>query len=547
MKKNFSFVNEIQPEFYSDSKESVFESLMYEYERVIFRSIITSFGLDVFIKDQYGGDVDTIHNVRNIGSDSKMAYKSKKNYALYNEYIEQNKYSYIHKSTTGELSKNEDNDYHNRNKKYQTTIHNARQNAMESTSGVIKDAYTGKDIAFSKHAPADQKASLDHVLAAKTIHDDRGRILSGLNGPDLANSPENLAFTNSSLNSSMRDKDIPDYVASHPELPDYVKNSMIDEYNQAKASYDRKINQAYYFDFNNPNCRQFYKDAACKSLLRGGQMALRQAMGFLITELYFSIRDEWQHCDKTMAGSFNAIQNGLKKWSISVKQNYEDILFHFGEDFLSGVMSSITNTLCNTLFTTTENIGHIIRQSWASVVEATSIILFNPNEKYFCDRLTSAAKVLASGASAIVGVSVQEAIHVKLADIGVADTINDIISDFTGCLCTGLLSVSLLFYIDNDPFANYIENILGSNAENLKNQEILFKQYCAELEHIDLERFNYEISYIYDLSATLQNAVDDKEINGILKQAALDLDLPSLWEDETLENKMNDPSWTLIF
>lgn len=67
MKKNFSFVNEIQPEFYSDSKESVFESLMYEYERVIFRSIITSFGLDVFIKDQYGGDVDTIHNVRNIG------------------------------------------------------------------------------------------------------------------------------------------------------------------------------------------------------------------------------------------------------------------------------------------------------------------------------------------------------------------------------------------------------------------------------------------------------------------------------------------------
>ena len=103
MKKNFSFVNEIQPEFYSDSKESVFESLMYEYERVIFRSIITSFGLDVFIKDQYGGDVDTIHNVRNIGSDSKMAYKSKKNYALYNEYIVQNKYSYIHKSTTGEL------------------------------------------------------------------------------------------------------------------------------------------------------------------------------------------------------------------------------------------------------------------------------------------------------------------------------------------------------------------------------------------------------------------------------------------------------------
>ncbi len=492
--------------------------------------------------------MDTIHNVRNIGSDPKMTYKSEKNSNKYNEYVKQNEYSYIHKNTkTGELCKYKEDDYHDRNKSYQAIKHDTRKNAMEFTNGVIKDAYTDKDIVFSKYAPPDQKESLDHILAAKTIHDDRGRILSGLNGPDLANSPENLVFTNSSLNSSMRDKDIPDYIAAHPELPSDVKNRMMDAYNQAKASYDRKINKAYYFDFDNPNCRQFYADVACRAAERGWKMGSRQVLGLFFTELCFCIRDEWQHCDQTMAGAFNAIQNGLKKWSLSVKQNYKDIFFRFGEGFLSGIMSSITNTLCNTLFTTTENMGRIIRQSWASVVEATSIILFNPNEKYFCDRLTSAAKVLASGASAIVGMSIQEAIHVKLAEIGVPGTLNDIVSTFTGCLCTGLLSVSLLFYIDNDPFANCIENILGRNAENLKNQEILFKQYCAELEHIDLERFNYEISYISDLSSTLQNAADDKEINGILKQAALDLDLPSLWGNETLENKMNDPSWTLNF
>ena len=43
-----------------------------QYEKVIIDSIITSFGLDFLIRDQYGGDVDTIHNVRKIGQDELM-------------------------------------------------------------------------------------------------------------------------------------------------------------------------------------------------------------------------------------------------------------------------------------------------------------------------------------------------------------------------------------------------------------------------------------------------------------------------------------------
>lgn len=544
MEENNFFVNEIQSEYLDDSNENVFETLMNEYKRVVFRSIITSFGLDTFIKDQYGGDVDTVHNVRTIGIDPKINYKSELNST---DYENRGEYSYIHiNSKTEKMCKNDDDDYHDRNKSYQKTIHDAREDAIEFNNGVTTDTYTGKDVAFSKHAPASQKASLDHILAAKTIHDDRGRVLAGLNGPDLANSPENLAFTNGSLNSSMRDKDIPDYIAAHPELPDDVKNRMMEAYNKAKSSYDKKINKAYYFDFKNPNCRRFYAETTVNAIERGWEMSCRQALGFLFTELFFYITDEWRYCDKTLVGALKAVQNGLKKWN-DEKENYKKLLAQFGEGFISGLISSISNTLCNTLFTTTENMGRIIRQSWAAVVEATSIILFNPNEKYFCDRLTAAAKVLASGASAIVGTSVQEAVHSKLTEVGVPSVLNNIISTFIGSLCTGVLSVSLLFYIDNDPFANYIEDVLGRNADNLKSQELLFKQYCAELEQIDLERFDYEVSYVSDLSVMLQNAKDDTEINSILKQAALDLGLPSLWGGETLDSKMKDKTWTLNF
>ena len=69
----------IRSSFNSDPDESVFDALFREYEHVIFRSIITSFGLDIFIRDQYGGDVDTIYNVRAMDIDPQMGYKNNKN------------------------------------------------------------------------------------------------------------------------------------------------------------------------------------------------------------------------------------------------------------------------------------------------------------------------------------------------------------------------------------------------------------------------------------------------------------------------------------
>ena len=51
----------------SDPNEPVMDLLLQQYKRVIMESLITSFGLDFLVQDQYGGDVDTIHNVRQVG------------------------------------------------------------------------------------------------------------------------------------------------------------------------------------------------------------------------------------------------------------------------------------------------------------------------------------------------------------------------------------------------------------------------------------------------------------------------------------------------
>ena len=51
-------------------------------EKVFIRTLITSFGLDLFIKDQHGGDVDTINNVENGVEFKNEMYKNQHKVAM---------------------------------------------------------------------------------------------------------------------------------------------------------------------------------------------------------------------------------------------------------------------------------------------------------------------------------------------------------------------------------------------------------------------------------------------------------------------------------
>lgn len=534
MRDNNNFVKSIDSDFYMNQDESVLDSLFREYERVVFQSIITAFGLDLFIKDRYGGDVDTIHNVREIINDPQMSYKSSSNADAY-----ANRGDYSHKDVEG------------RGTNFQRIKHEARiRYGEDNRNNTIQDAYEDKPLGFlgtSKGHPTDKNAELDHVISAKYIHDDRGRVLAGLTTKELADDEDNLRWTNEHLNKSMRADEIPDYIAAHPDLPDDVKNRMMDAYNQAKASYEQKIFQAYYFDFSNPNCRQFYKESAIAAGTRGLQIGLRQVIGFLMMDLWFDVKDELKNSDGSLQKSFIAIGRGLKKWAVDAKENYKDVIAQFGEGLISGIISSFMTTLTNVFIVTSENTVRIIRQAWASIVEATSVLLFNTKEKYFCDRMTCAAKVLAAGASMIVGTTIQQMVQTKLAESGIANELIGIISTFAGTLCTGFLTISLLFYIDNDPFGKFFDLIYGAKDESLKRQGAIFKKYCAELQTVDLQQFEYETNYMFSLSSELASAEDGATMNRILKKAVADLGLPVLWGDGALDEKMRDSSWVLRF
>jgi hypothetical protein len=526
---NTVFIDSVGIGYDPDPDDDLFSSLFNQYQQVIFRSIITSFGLDAFIQDRHGGDVDTVRNVRSIGSDEMMTYKNAGNMEAYG-----NQGQYVYR------------DYHDRNQNYRSTKSNAREYARENTNGVIKDDYTGGDLAFSKSAPAKVKAELDHVISAKTVHDDRGRVLASLNGTDLANSPDNLKFTNKSLNASMGTDDIPDYIKKHPELPDETKAKMMEHYSKSKKSYETTINYTYYAS------PAFWKDTGKAAASLGGKMALRQALGFFFTEIWFSVKEKLESTVGGLKSKIHAIAEGIKRGLVRVKRKFKELLSSLFEGAAAGILSSLTTTLCNIFFTTAKHIVRVIRQTWASIVEASKILFFNPDRLPFGERMRAALKIIATGASVVVGTVVQTAVNGTLTKYvgivpGFGSMLCNIVSTFAGSMCTGFLTISLLFAIDNDPFCGYISGQLGKTINDYKRQAELFEAYAAELVGINIDELERETAFYRNVALQLRVAESDIKLNRTLLAVNEQLHIPIPWGERSLSEFMRDKSAVLCF
>ncbi|MDI2091326.1 hypothetical protein [Commensalibacter oyaizuii] len=138
----------------------------------------------LLITDKTGGDVDTIHNVR------KDIYVTKENQSRYKnigEYDSDKYHQYSNYIETGKKHKKQ----------------------QKSEDG-LQDAYTNKILSQK------DKRNLDHVISAKEIHDDPGRVLADLNGVELANQKQNLQSTIETVNKSKQEKSVDDFLQSLP-------------------------------------------------------------------------------------------------------------------------------------------------------------------------------------------------------------------------------------------------------------------------------------------------------------------------------------------
>ena len=541
--------------FYPEPEDNVMDSIFKQYELVIIESLISSFGLDFIVRDQHGGDVDTIHNVRQIDKDKDMTYKNVLNKSDYDNQEIYNK----------SIKSKYDSD-----PRFTSINMEFKKQKIE---GTLKDAYTGKTI------PCNGNVDLDHVIATKEIHNDRGRVLAGIKGFDLANTKENLKPTDRSINRSMKEKSIEEYckwlntnepkraaelkrLRAKPQsdltdkertaLHKYEQQALVnqDEIKNidktARKSYESKLAKEYY------TSSKFAKDVAFSAGNVGVRMGLRQVLGFIFTEVWFTVKEEFNSLNDSFdfAELLTSIGNGIKRGFENAKVKYKELLAKFKDGVVAGVISSITTTLCNIFFTTAKNVVKIIRQTYASLVQAAKVLFINPNNLSFGERMRAIVKILATGASVVVGTTIGEVIG--KTPVGTIPVVGEIIQTFCGTLVTGIMSCSLLYFFDRSEIMNKLVSKLNNlhafstEVNYFYQQAEYFEKYAAELMSIDIEKFREETELYYSFAFEVENAKSETELNTMLKNILNTIGVKIPWEGD-FDSFMSNKNAVLVF
>lgn len=517
---NSCYASAASKNFCPDPHDNIMDSIWKQYEGVIIESLITSFGLDFLVRDRHGGDVDTIHNVRQVGKDPLMAYKNKANQDAYD--------------SRGSYDSHE---YHS-DKRY---IAKNRQVSQLKKEGGLKDAYTGAQVARN------EKTDLDHVISAKSIHDDPGRVLAGLKGTDLANSDENLQNTNPHSNRTKKALSMDEYLERYgEEYTEEQKANMLKMDEAARKAYEDKIATAYY------TSPAFAKDVAHAAKDVGLKMGLRQVLGFVFAEIWFSVKEEFQKNGSPFQPDslLKSIGNGVRRGFENAKAKYGQMLQKFKEGAVAGVLSSLTTTLCNIFFSTAKNVVKIIRQSYVSLVQAAKVLFINPDNLPFGERMRAIIKILSVGASVVAGGLISELI--SKTPLGTIPVLGEVVQTFCGTLVTGIMSCTLLYFFDRSEVMNRLvrplDKLHSSSTElnYFRSQAVYFERFAAELMQIDIKKFTEESRMYCSLAVEIDKARDETQLNAMLKNALEVIGVKLPW-DGTFDCFMEDKDSVLVF
>lgn len=501
-----------------------------EVGKVVTHSLVTTFGLDfLLLEDKKGGGVDTIHNVRN---DVWATETEKEKYRDIEQY---------------------DSDSYHKDRRY---IAKGREDKKTQQAGELEDKYRSTTI--EKH----EKRQLDHIISAHEVHHDAGRVLADIDGVNLANQDSNLASTIAYINNRKSNKSMQEFITELPNTIQLKKESVlnneknlksmpkgtpeqrhkkqqvadnirkeqehIDELQSidpramlkadklARQSYNRNVGIAYY------SSSRFFKGSATDAASKGAAMGARQAVGLVLAEIWFELKDALpavyrNHKDIFVFEAFwEDIKNTLSTILDRVKSRFKDVVNTFKDSFIGGVLASITTTLLNIAFTSSKLIGKLIRESWINLVQAMKLVFFNPGKLAFGDLMREVTRIILASVSTIVGVAInQHLVTVMTFPFGTE------IAAFLSALFIGLFTVGTGYFLDHSPimkklwdFLNSMKDKYDTTLEFMREANVEINRYATELAKIE---FNLDVNELQLLSANLNLASNEFGRSIVLK------------------------------
>lgn len=417
-------------------------------------AIMGHFGFAAVILDaKDGGNVNTTHNVR------KGIYASEKERQRY--------------ANRGEY----DSDYYHKDSNY---IKINKEQSQLKKQGKLEDYMTGKKI------EANADTDLDHIVAAKTIHDDPARVLAEMDGAKLANTESNLKMTDSSLNRSKKDKSAEEFLAKRDErlkiLEEQEKKGILtpsqqkekekllkqkeiqdekfkEQYKQNEKEINREVDKKYY------TSSKPYKEALITGAQDAAKMAAYSALGVvlkdfikaIIIELKVTFKEFGNESLKEILMRFK--DRICKVWE-ELKIKWKDILKGSFERALQTFFSNLVVFIINIFATTLKSIVQIVRAGFTSLWQAMKIITNPPKDMPNEDIYYEASKIMITGLISAVTMLGSESIKNFILTIPgfnallffpipfTEQTIGDALSLCITSACGAILSTIAIFYMD---------------------------------------------------------------------------------------------------
>lgn len=501
-----------------------------ELEKTVITSLTTSFGLDFLLfKDKQGGEVDTIHNVRNGRWATEAA---KQRFEQRGEYDSTPYHQHANYIATGQRDK------------------------TSQAAGTLADPYRNTVMA------AHEQRNLDHVISAKEIHDDAGRVLAGLNGVELANQSSNLQTTHETVNKSKKQTPINEYldrlpglISNHEKtlagdrsrlakmprdtpqqqhdaraLEDKIRKteSKINELKavdpegmrkrdaEARAPYDQQINAAYY------TSSAFLHQTARASGTAGLAMGTRQMLGLVMAEVWFELREQLPALLDKLKQTFSletfidSIHKSLKGIWKRVQARFKDFLTAFKDGVFAGVLGSLTTTVFNIFATTQAMAIKIIRELWGQLVRAIKVMVFNPDQLSFVEQCQAVTSLLSVGVSTVVGTMA----YTQLVPL-LSFPFGTELAAFAGALVTGVMTLGLNYFLLHSTMASklwaFIES-LTPHAGTIREFQVInaeLDRYLLELSRLE---FNMDVEELQAFTLELETCNDEIQRSALLKQ-----------------------------
>ena len=155
--------------------------------------------------------------------------------------------------------------------------------------------------------------------------------------------------------------------------------------------------------------------------------------------------------------------------------------------------------------------------------------------------MRAVAKILATGASIIVGVVVSETIG--NTGIKMIPVLGDIVPSFCGAFISGIMSCTLLYFLDRSKLMNKLFHAL--DGMHFIEKEI---DYYRRQEKLDLDQLQKETAFYGHITESLEAAKTEQELNNALKKALETANILIPWRGfESFDQFMSDRNSRLVF